>query len=136
MTKIVISKLFSAAMCSDGLYGEHCNLACSPNCLDGYCSKSDGSCKCKTGHYGLDCNNICINCNNNSCDSLTGYCTKGCIQGFFGRSCQMTCPVNCLNQCDRDSGNCTQGCVRGFHGNICDQTRIVFKKDKATQHVI
>ena len=95
--------------------------------MDGYCSKSDGSCQCKTGHYGLDCNNTCNNCINNSCEAITGFCTKGCIQGFFGRSCQMICPVNCLNhKCDRDSGNCTQGCVRGFHGKICDQQAGVY----------
>ncbi|XP_065925642.1 scavenger receptor class F member 2 isoform X2 [Magallana gigas] len=133
-----------------GYYGEDCSLPCPQNCQEGHCHIVDGTClgcvpgykgptcneKCLDQTYGLECQQICVNCKNKEpCHHVNGSCLNGCSSGFYGDSCNLECPdgwygsncqeqcnVNCGVQyrCDRVTGQCEGGCQVGWKGVKCD----------------
>ncbi|XP_062567901.1 multiple epidermal growth factor-like domains protein 10 [Saccostrea cucullata] len=76
--------------CIFGKFGADCLKTCGAECISG-CNQSDGSCTCKTGwqgrncdessqtHYGQRCNKLCsLICLNGVCFSNNGSCKEGC----------------------------------------------------------
>ena len=48
--------------CSDGWYGNFCNMFCPTNCLDSACDTDSGECYgCRDGWKGVICNETCLN---------------------------------------------------------------------------
>ncbi|WAR17369.1 LOW QUALITY PROTEIN: TENX-like protein [Mya arenaria] len=107
--------------CTDGLYGDYCDMTCSRNCMYGYCNQ-DGSCTagCKDGFNGSMCEiKICPpNCicdTNNNC--------LGCNRNHFGPFCYLTCSSCKDNVCPVDSLNAEKcdECAGGTYGNLCNK---------------
>ncbi|XP_062579451.1 sushi, von Willebrand factor type A, EGF and pentraxin domain-containing protein 1-like, partial [Saccostrea cucullata] len=125
--------------CASGLSGRHCQVTrdfCSgspcPNggCVNDYTTLSP-KCFCdypyQLGNNGqcekMDlCNNT--DCNNGTCNSLTGKCT--CDTGFEGSSCQHSVD-DCKGMPCKNGSTCIDGhqdysckCMLGFTGKNCD----------------
>jgi len=140
-------------VCPNWLYGEGCNLICS--CIQNNsisCDVMTGSCNCKAGFKGSDCNEVCdsgsygMNCGSRcnchpehsndraKCDAVNGKCackrgwkgrdcTERCPSGYFGRECSFACPCNLKHM----SGDChdengTCFCKNGYQGYFCNET--------------
>ncbi|XP_069126038.1 receptor-type tyrosine-protein phosphatase epsilon-like [Argopecten irradians] len=93
--------------CPATKYGDNCSETCGDCAGENSCNHVDGKCpkvgqpfrcdpgkkgeKCKTGcsntEYGPDCSLTCGLCFNFSCESVSGNCTKGCLQGWRGVRC-------------------------------------------------
>ncbi|XP_052694168.1 multiple epidermal growth factor-like domains protein 10 [Crassostrea angulata] len=105
---------------------------------------------CDSGSYGVDCNEICGNCLNESqCSNVNGTCFTGCNAGYegdlcktecnrgsYGYECNETCghcrnnsycfPINgtCLTVCDvgYEGALCKTQCDKGSYGIGCNET--------------
>jgi hypothetical protein len=65
----------------------------------------DGSCTCKTGYYGDQCENKCK-------------------KGFYGPGCKKRCACSSLTRCDHVTGQCIRDCQPGWTGDRCDQRKL------------
>ncbi|VDI53157.1 Hypothetical predicted protein [Mytilus galloprovincialis] len=148
--------------CSSGTHGYNCERNCSLGCLDGNCNILDGSCNCRSGYngtqceiectegtYGLNCNGTCGNCLYGvSCDKMNGSCLNGCSAGYYGSMCTNVCLdgtygsgcsmncTHCVNStCIPKTGNCRSGCVTGWTGEDCSTeiTTITYTTNTTTQ---
>ena len=106
---------FYCYTCSDGYYGDFCNLTCSRHCVGNVCDKSNGRCNCSVGYGSHPCETCPKNCSDTGCNDKL-ICHE-CNPGFYGDYCNLTCSTNCINgTCNRD-GSCT--CKEGFDGFGC-----------------
>ncbi|XP_059161297.1 uncharacterized protein LOC131944591 [Physella acuta] len=130
--------------CVEGSWGTECNNTCSCSVLGtSTCDKVSGTCQCKSGWSGIDCDkdvdeclqntNICpshSHCNNTEggflcpCDdgffqSITNC--EACVEGSWGTECNNTCSCSVLgtSTCDKVSGTCQ--CKSGWSGTDCDK---------------
>ncbi|XP_049817273.1 receptor-type tyrosine-protein phosphatase alpha [Aethina tumida] len=74
---------------------------------------SSGSCGCKTGYNGTQCENDCADMNK------------------WGENCSNNCNGNC-SKCDRVDGHCTE-CMKNHTGNACEylfKPELSFYKNK------
>ncbi|PVD35905.1 hypothetical protein C0Q70_02874 [Pomacea canaliculata] len=132
-------------MCAAGNYGQNCSSNCTCDAQNTVnCSNVDGTCTCKTGWNGTNCdididecaqslptscvaNSTCSNTNGSYlCVCNTGYqkltdgnCTE-CTNNTYGQNCSHQCQCNLDNtvSCDHVSGNCT--CKLEWEGATCD----------------
>lgn len=109
-----------------------------------FCDNINGTCICKTGWMGDDCeidvneceNNSSLCQDNSSCRNTNGsflcVCNDGfnlrsdgiksceeCDDGFYGQSCALRCECGQHQLCDKVNGSCF--CVTGWQGNNCEQ---------------
>nr|XP_022309782.1 multiple epidermal growth factor-like domains protein 10 isoform X2 [Crassostrea virginica] len=135
---------------ASGFYGESCSIPCPPNCQEGHCHITEGTClgciagysgnkcdkRCTENTYGFECSRKCGKCRNRSqCNHVTGTCPMGCDRGKYGDECVSDCPkyqygyncnencsVNCdgSRQCDSESGHCKDGCKIGWKAPTCN----------------
>ncbi|XP_078330695.1 uncharacterized protein LOC144624670 [Crassostrea virginica] len=71
---------------------------------------------CEIEVYGCD-----VNCIQNTCNDITGFCTQNCKTGTYGDFCNKACR-SCPEGCHRDTGVCEGACPIGKFGTYCDQT--------------
>ncbi|XP_062610488.1 receptor-type tyrosine-protein phosphatase alpha-like [Saccostrea cucullata] len=62
-----------------------------------------------------------VNCERQTCDSITGSCTYGCKRGFYLEKCNQNCNESCPSACNRYSGYCEGKCPPGKYGNACNK---------------
>ncbi|XP_046561539.1 platelet endothelial aggregation receptor 1-like isoform X2 [Haliotis rubra] len=93
-------------VCSDGWFGEDCEIQCHCSLNTEVCNKITGQClsgcapgymgtdcqtACQEGYYG-DCTSKCGNCRNAAfCDKTTGTCPGGCEPGWQTDTCLQPC---------------------------------------------
>ncbi|CAG2236072.1 unnamed protein product [Mytilus edulis] len=131
----------SCTACAEGEWGQNCveNCTCVTENTNS-CNKTDGSCNCKTGWKGDNCDtdiNECDNatiCQANSlCENTNGsyvcICNEGyfnsadvcqvCGSNTFGKDCAQTCScvVTNTDSCNNVDGSCT--CKTGWKGTTC-----------------
>ena len=77
---------------------------------------------CDVMHYGPNCSLGCsVNCLQQTCNNITGFCSQGCKEGFYGDVCDKGCS-SCSAGCNRDTGECEGACPVRKYGTLCDQT--------------
>ncbi|VDI73637.1 Hypothetical predicted protein [Mytilus galloprovincialis] len=133
----------SCTACAEGEWGQNCveNCTCVTENTNS-CNKTDGSCNCKTGWKGDNCDtdiNECDNatiCQANSlCENTNGSYVCVCNEGYFnsadvcqvcgsntfGKDCAQTCSCDVTNtdSCNNVDGNCT--CKSGWNGATCSE---------------
>ncbi|CAG2200661.1 unnamed protein product [Mytilus edulis] len=133
----------SCTACAEGEWGQNCveNCTCETENTNS-CNKTDGSCNCKTGWKGDNCDtdiNECDNatiCQANSlCENTNGSYVCVCNEGYFnskdvcqvcgsntfGKDCAQTCSCDVTNtdSCNNVDGNCT--CKTGWNGATCSE---------------
>ncbi|XP_053386833.1 uncharacterized protein LOC123563372 isoform X2 [Mercenaria mercenaria] len=104
--------------CIDGYYGDSCQHACKPNCLQ--CVNPDSCTKCGDGYFG----DYCVNCTDR-CLTCTSWDTcSTCKDGYYiGRpndntaytypsDCRYNCPENCISCTSYNT--CTK-CKDGYY---------------------
>jgi hypothetical protein len=110
--------------CLPGFHGAECRERCrgcpgNSFCFDG--KLGNGSCFCRTGHFGEYCNLLCDD--HNPC-SNGGTCVSGvcyCEDGFYGDHCERPCDSaqDCRgNGLCNNAGHCV--CSSGYSGPNCD----------------
>ena len=100
-------------LCDFGWSGSDCTISCPglylpeahtvyPCAGRGACL-SDGSCKCRSGYFSVNCAEECPGgaatpCSGlGTCDPLTGKCS--CVYGIYGAACNKECPGGRSNAC-------------------------------------
>ncbi|KAL5014660.1 hypothetical protein ScPMuIL_008930 [Solemya velum] len=128
--------------CVDGMYGDRCASRCTCNVTNtDRCSKVDGTCTCKSGWAGPNCNfdiDECISstfkcpdqsvCENEAgsyhCECIPGYknsygSCEECVAWTYGKTCaECRCSKATTQQCSKETGACQ--CKEGWMGEHCD----------------
>ena len=119
-----------------GRYNDWVGLNCTTKCIVG--RYSDGTCKCDSGYWGVNCSNICPGGANNpcfgngQCDIKTGGCKchpnwqgnencSTCTPGWIGQSCSIaisTTDSTVSNQTVKVCSISDRGYVTGFDGSL------------------
>ncbi|XP_053372966.1 uncharacterized protein LOC123561091 [Mercenaria mercenaria] len=133
----------SCQICGQRQFGVDCNNTCSCNTSNTEsCNPVNGSCTCKSGWEGNDCNHNKNECNldtftcphNSTCADTQGSYICNCDIGFtktsdeeckvcdskyYGQDCAKPCSCYAVNTkvCDHVTGNCT--CNEGWEGSLC-----------------
>ncbi|CAC5394796.1 unnamed protein product [Mytilus coruscus] len=133
----------SCTVCAEGEWGQNCVKNCT--CVianTNSCNKTDGSCNCKTGWEGDNCesdvnecsntticqaNSMCENTNGSYvCVCNDGYFNSGdvckeCGSNTFGQNCAQICGcvVTNTDSCNNVDGSCI--CKTGWNGTTCSE---------------
>ncbi|XP_055859523.1 fibrillin-1-like isoform X4 [Biomphalaria glabrata] len=133
--------------CDSTHWGQNCSNVCQcdvSNSLD--CNDVNGTCSCKTGWNGTNCDqdidecainsSFCTN-SNESCHNLNGSAECICKVGYYrpttsdvcqacdsthwGQNCSNVCQCDVSNSLDCNDVNGTCSCKTGWNGTNCDQ---------------
>ena len=103
------SSSLSCSSCRNGYWGVTCQSACSLNCLNNICSKSNGRCSgCNDGFFGLTCSESCLS----TCKTCTEYSScLLCEEDYFSKDYAKKC--DCIkSECTVHSNNACTNCSR------------------------
>ena len=118
--------------CSDGYYGDKCQIACG-NCLhEKRCDRLNGTCYhgCKDHFKDLECTGKEVHCFSFYIafqNSLTTFLffkhvevSLVCEDGYYNSRCNSKCG-NCVNNepCDTVTGECRNGCQLHYEPPLC-----------------
>ncbi|XP_067679069.1 multiple epidermal growth factor-like domains protein 11 [Haliotis asinina] len=127
-------------LCGNGFYvdGDRC-VDCGAGCVGETCNITDGSCNCKDGWTGSNCNECkedfymdgqnctqcSIGCQEGHCNATDGSCTcragwtginciSTCNDGTYGHECTQTCTTCLPGICHHVTGECDNQCKDGW----------------------
>ncbi|XP_059160834.1 multiple epidermal growth factor-like domains protein 10 [Physella acuta] len=130
--------------CVEGTWGTECSNNCSCSVLGtSTCDKVSGTCHCKSGWSGTNCDKDVDEClqNTNNCPSHShcnntdgsfvclcddGYFNssnkcEACVEGSWGTECNKTCSCSVLGTSTYDKVSGTCQCKSGWSGTNCDK---------------
>uniref|UniRef100_A0A2C9JEB6 Uncharacterized protein n=1 Tax=Biomphalaria glabrata TaxID=6526 RepID=A0A2C9JEB6_BIOGL len=134
----------SCQACDNTHWGQNCSNVCQcnvSNSLD--CNDVNGTCTCKVGWTGLNCDHLVDQCTNSSfctaanetCYNISGTATCDCLIGFhrptsgascqacdsthWGQNCSNVCQCDVSNSLDCNDVNGTCTCKPGWTGLSC-----------------
>ncbi|XP_060551555.1 receptor-type tyrosine-protein phosphatase mu-like [Ruditapes philippinarum] len=88
--------------------------------------------ECENGNWGWNCDKRCGNCDDITCDRITGTCrqcepgfklskcTEECADWTYGLKCAHSCSIKCGGVCNKKTGMCSN-CKTGWKGDRCTE---------------